>query len=70
MWGCYVHGIFDRGEAAAALVNCLRRAKGLSELAAGADWQDYQQTQLDRLAGAVRSSLDMERIYRILNGEE
>ena len=70
VWGCYVHGIFDRGEAAAALVNCLRRAKGLSELAAGADWQDYQQTQLDRLAGAVRSSLDMERIYRILNGEE
>ena len=70
VWGCYVHGLFDRGETAAALVNCLRRAKGLADIPAGPDWQDYQQAQFDKLAAAVRASLDMGRIDRIVNGEE
>lgn len=29
VWGCYVHGIFDKAAAAAALVNALLAAKGL-----------------------------------------
>ncbi len=30
VWGCYVHGIFDKAAAAAALVNALLAAKGWS----------------------------------------
>ena len=70
VWGCYVHGIFDKAGAAAALVNCLLKAKGLEGQAASVDWQEYAQRQYDKLADGLRASLDMERIYRILNGEE
>ena len=65
---CYVHGIFDKAEAAAALVNALLEAKGLEPGAASVDWQAYAQQQYDKLAAGLRASLDMKRIYRILNG--
>ena len=68
--GCYIHGLFDRGESAAALVNCLLRARGLSPQAAAVDWAEYQRQQYDKLAAGLRSALDMDRIYRILNKEE
>ena len=70
VWGSYIHGIFDCGECAAALVNCLMAARGLSPDAAAVDWAEYQQQQYDKLADGIRSALDMERIYRILNREE
>ncbi len=70
VWGSYIHGIFDCGECAAALVNCLMAARGLSPDAATVDWAEYQQQQYDKLADGLRSALDMERIYRILNREE
>ena len=70
VWGCYIHGIFDKGESAAALVNCLLKAKGLTAQAATMDWAAYQQQQYDKLADGLRAALDMERIYRILNKEE
>ena len=46
------------------------KAKGLEGQAASVDWQEYAQRQYDKLADGLRASLDMERIYRILNGEE
>ena len=70
VWGCYIHGLFDRGECAAALVNCLMAARGLSGGAAAMDWEAYQQLQYDKLADGLRSALDMEQIYRILNRED
>ena len=70
VWGCYVHGLFDKAGAAEALVNALLAAKGLAPGAAAVDWQDYAQGQYDKLAAGLRESLDMARIYRILNGEE
>ena len=68
VWGCYVHGLFDKAGAAEALVNALLAAKGLAPGAAAVDWQDYAQGQYDRLADGLRESLDLPRIYRILNG--
>ena len=70
IWGCYIHGIFDKGESAAALINCLLKAKGLTAETAAIDWADYAQQQYDKLAEGLRSALDMDRIYRILNKEE
>ncbi|MEG1747275.1 MAG: cobyric acid synthase [Oscillospiraceae bacterium] len=70
VWGCYVHGIFDRAESAGALVNCLRRAKGLEDTAATMDWADYKELQYHKLAAGLRSALDMEQIYRILEEGE
>ena len=70
VWGCYIHGIFDKGECAAALVNCLMAARGLTTDAAAVDWERYQQQQYDKLAAGLRAALDMKEIYRILNREE
>ena len=70
VWGCYIHGIFDKGECAAALVNCLMAARGLTADAAAVDWETYQQQQYDKLAAGLRAALDMKEIYRILNREE
>ena len=70
VWGSYVHGIFDSGAFAQELVNALLSAKGLSPDAAAVDWETYQEEQYDKLAAGVRASLDMDRVYRILNGEE
>ena len=70
VWGSYVHGIFDSGAFAQALVNALLSAKGLTPDSAAVDWETYQEEQYDKLAAGVRASLDMDRIYGILNGEE
>nr|WP_207753333.1 cobyric acid synthase [Intestinimonas butyriciproducens] len=70
VWGSYVHGIFDSGAFAQALVNALLSAKGLTPDAAAVDWETYQEEQYDKLAAGVRASLDIDRIYGILNGEE
>ncbi len=65
--GTYVHGVFDRGETAARLVNLLLRAKGLAPSAAPAlDRGQYVEQQYDRLADVLEEHLDMGMIYRIL----
>lgn len=66
VFGTYVHGLFDHGPFAAAFVNCLLRAKGLPETASPEDWRLRQEAQLDQLAAAVRSSLDMNLIYELV----
>ncbi|MCD8009111.1 MAG: cobyric acid synthase CobQ, partial [Clostridiales bacterium] len=69
VWGSYVHGIFDRGEFAAKLVNCLLMAKGMEPTARSGDWNAWQETQLNKLADAVRTALDMDSIYRLIGRE-
>ena len=66
VWGSYVHGIFDQGQFAQNFVSCLLRAKGLDPAQGVEDWDTYKQRQYDLLADGVRKSLDMEKIYRIL----
>ena len=70
--GTYLHGLFDEGVLADALVRRARRLKGLPE-DPGADapvnMAAYREAQFDRLAAAVRASLDMDAVYRILRGE-
>ncbi|MGI6028118.1 MAG: cobyric acid synthase [Candidatus Heteroscillospira sp.] len=70
VWGCYVHGLFDKGACASALLECLLEAKGLTAELAAVDWADYADEQYNKLADGLRKALDMDRIYRILNGEE
>lgn len=66
--GTYVHGLFDVPEAAKGLVECLCRAKGVDPAQmAAVDIAAYKEEQYDKLAQALRESLDMELIYRILD---
>ncbi len=69
IWGTYLHGLFDSGELAQKLAALLCGRKGLSvEAAEAISHAAYQQTQLDLLADGVRQALDMEKIYRIMEG--
>ena len=64
--GCYVHGLFDKGECSAALLGCLLERRGLTAELAAVDWADYADAQYDKLAEAMRKALDMDKIYDIL----
>ena len=67
IYGSYVHGIFDRPESAKALVIALCQAKGIDcgDLETF-DPAAYREQQYDLLAQSVRESLNMKRIYEIL----
>ena len=67
VYGAYVHGIFDEPGIGEALAGTLAARKGLDwEPEARMDYKAYREQQYDRLAQALRESLDMERIWRIM----
>ncbi len=72
--GTYLHGLFDDGTLADALVKRARVLKGLPETPVSAEqaavnMKAYREQQFDILAKSVRESLDMEKVYAILRGE-
>ena len=67
IYGTYLHGIFDKGEIAAVILNGLMAQKGMGELSEKMeDLAVFRERELDRLAAAVRENLDMERVYGAL----
>ena len=68
VYGSYIHGIFDEGGIAQALIADLCRRKGLNpEEAESFDLDAYKQQQYDILADAVRSGMDMDFVYKVLD---
>lgn len=68
VFGTYLHGLFDSGKLTARLAGWLLERKGLSpEEVQTESHEEYQQRQYDILAEAVRSSLDMQAIYRAMD---
>ncbi len=67
VFGSYLHGLFDNEALTTRLVWSLAGRKG-TEPGGGMmeDVFSYKERQYDRLADLVRTSLDMERIYGIL----
>ena len=67
VYGAYVHGIFDGPGIGEALAGALAARKGLDwEPEARMDYKAYREQQYDRLAQALRESLDMERLWGIM----
>ena len=70
VYGSYIHGIFDAPGVAEAILGALCRKKGLDPARLGSfDPKAYKEAQYDKLADAVRSGLDMDLVYRVLNQE-
>ena len=70
VYGSYIHGIFDAPGVAEAILGALCRKKDLDPARLGSfDPKAYKEAQYDKLADAVRSGLDMELVYRVLNRE-
>lgn len=67
VYGTYVHGLFDRGSTANAIVQALAEKKGIQiENGKFEDYQTWKDKQYDLLADTLRMSLNMEEIYGML----
>lgn len=67
IYGSYVHGIFDRGDIASAIVETLAGRKGI-QIKDGIfeDYQSFKEKEYDKLADTLRQYLNMEEIYGML----
>ena len=66
MFGSYLHGIFDSDGVAAAIVSKLCEKKGVQLSQEEFNLQAYKEAQYDKLAALIRKSLDMKKVYEIL----
>lgn len=70
--GCYLHGIFDEEEFRKRLLEILCKQKGIEwKQEDRTSYQEYKESQYDKLADILRENIDMKRIYEIMleNGE-
>ncbi len=63
-WGTYIHGIFDN----ISVVNRILKESG-KQLATQMDFQQFKETQYDKLAQLIRENVDMEYIYKSMEIE-
>lgn len=65
--GTYLHGLFDSAPFTQALIDMLLARKGMPDVRINAqDRTARREQQLDVLADTLRTSLDMDLVYRIL----
>lgn len=65
IWGCYLHGLFDN----AAFRRAWLRSLGWQPPDTAGHDIGWRAAEYDRLAAHVRAHLDMELLYRIIEGE-
>ena len=71
VYGSYVHGLFDAPGVADAVLKALCDRRGLDASALGSfDLRTYKEQQYDLLADAVRGSMDLAAVYRILHRQD
>lgn len=72
--GTYIHGIFDSLEFTNTLLNNLKAKKGIQEnkieVLKYETFTEMKNREYTKLSNVLRDSLDMEKIYKIINGEE
>ncbi|MDD5953000.1 MAG: cobyric acid synthase [Oscillospiraceae bacterium] len=67
VYGTYLHGAFDSGETAGAILRSLAEAKGLPEGETPLmDYRALKEEQYNKLADGVRQAMNMEAVYGIL----
>lgn len=67
VYGCYIHGIFDAEETVNGLLQSLLKQKGMDADALHAEDSDvYRERQFALLEQGMRTALDIEKIYAIM----
>ena len=70
VYGSYIHGIFDAPGITDTILKAVCANKGIDYDALGTfDVREYKERQYNLLADAVRSGMDMDYVYRVLNRE-
>ena len=69
VFGTYCHGVFDNDHLRRAVINALRKRKGLLPLDVKFKYREYKEAEFDRLAALVRKHFDMKKFYEILGQE-
>ncbi len=65
IWGSYLHGIFDNDSFRRYFINTIHQVRG-SQPTTEIRYHYDLEPAFDRLADTVRSAIDMEQIYRIM----
>nr|WP_081843168.1 cobyric acid synthase [Butyrivibrio sp. WCE2006] len=69
VYGTYIHGFFDKKEIASLVIKKIAKARGKDIVTDKiSDYDEFKDREYDRLAKALRESLDMDYIYEVLNG--
>lgn len=70
VYGSYIHGIFDAPGIADAILKAVCIQKRMEFCGTTSDDpHTYKEQQYDKLADAVRNSVDMDYVYKVLNRE-
>jgi adenosylcobyric acid synthase len=69
VWGTYLHGLFDSDAFRKSFLDGIRKHKGMVASAVGS-YEQLKQDGFEKLAAIVRASIDMQKLYAILqNGD-
>lgn len=67
IYGSYIHGFFDAPFIADTVVKCILNKKGIAiEELTNFNLEAYKETQYDLLENYIRNSIDMDKIYSII----
>lgn len=66
VYGSYLHGFFDSAECRREILDELGKNKGIDFSPESFNWSEYKDQQYNKLAAALRASLDMDMIYKII----
>ena len=66
VFGTYIHGIFDHDEFRRAVLNAIRKKKGLPSLKNTRNVRAEKERSYDALADVVRQHLDMDKVRKIM----
>ena len=67
--GTYLHGIFDTGAFGRALINKIKKEKGIDVSESDIlTMEEFRERELNKAADIVRANLDMEAVYTIIKG--
>lgn len=64
--GSYLHGLFDSYDLAQSMIMMLAEKKGIDINLENVSLEEYKEEQYDKLASIIRKSMDMDKIYKIL----
>ena len=68
MYGSYVHGIFDAPDVTKRIIAAILEDKGYdTDDIQSFNIEEYREKQYDALADIIRSSMDMKKIYEIID---